>query len=108
MSLFRKGQRPFGDPEVAAAHELAPLSARCYGVTRTAGPAARRPCRGAGGVICLDVHGSVVGMDDEARVALTALSNDWRDGVVPEDVLRCVHEVGRAPGAGSADPYPAR
>ena len=98
LSLFRcKGQRPFGDPEVTAAHELAPLLGqvlRRYQVGRPAPrPAARAPLAG---VICLDVHGSVVGMDDEARVSLTALSNDWRDGVVPEDVLRCVHEVARA------------
>jgi DNA-binding CsgD family transcriptional regulator len=35
-------------------------------------------------------------MDDGARAWLDGMGNHWNDGVGPEDLLRCVHEVAAA------------
>ena len=59
-----------------------------------------------GGTVCLDRRDGLVGMDDGARAWLGDMANQWADGVVPEDLLRCVHEVAAA--ARRAEPALAR
>ena len=54
------------------------------------------PTAAAGGVLCLDAHNALVGMDDDARGSLALFGNHWADGVLPEDMMRCVHEVADA------------
>jgi DNA-binding CsgD family transcriptional regulator len=99
VSLFRDDpHRPFTDDDAAAADALAAGLAsalRRYQVggrpTDVAGT--RRP---VGGIVCLDATGAIVGMDADAQAWLDSLANSWEEGVVPEDVLRCVHEVAAA------------
>ncbi len=103
LSLFRDGRHLFGDADVAAAHELAPSLAevvRRYQVGRPGLTAP--PTEDAGVVVCLDSRDRLVGAEDRAMGALTAFVNDWPDGVVPEDMLRCVHEVAAAARRGAA------
>jgi DNA-binding CsgD family transcriptional regulator len=95
LSLFRGGHRPFDDADVAAAAGLGhPLAAvlRRYQVGR---PGTELPQSG-GGVICLDRHDATVGANGDALAWLSGLSNRWSAGAVPEDALRCVHEVARS------------
>jgi len=98
LSLFRcDGHRPFTDTNVADAHALVPLLAdvlRRYQVGR---PQHVRPVEEPlGGAICLDACDAIVGIDAEARAWLGTMANQWDAGVVPEDMLRCVHEVAAA------------
>ena len=114
LSLFRDDpRRPFTDTDVDARHALAPPLGdvlRRYQVGRPRDRPARRPMTGG------------VGLPRRARrrrrAWTTTPAPGWpasptsgHDGVVPEDVLRCVHEVaggahdgggpGRSPGRGS-------
>ncbi len=97
LSLFRDDpHRPFGDQDVEHAHALVPLLSgvlRRYQVGR---PRDDLPATGNGGTICLDRRDQLVGMDDGARAWLGDMANQWAGGVVPEDLLRCVHEVAAA------------
>lgn len=105
LSLFRDGHRPFDDADVAAANALAPQLA---GVVRRY--QVGRPClelaEPAGGMICLDGDDRMVGAEEDALAWLAGLANQWPGGVVPEDTLRCVHEVAAA--ARRRDPALAR
>jgi DNA-binding CsgD family transcriptional regulator len=102
LSLFRGDpHRAFGDREVAAAHALAPALSQVLRRYQVGRPHQQPLVPPAHGVICLDAHDTVVGMDREAKRSLAELSNDWVDGAVPEDVLRCVHEVADAARRGA-------
>jgi DNA-binding CsgD family transcriptional regulator len=101
LSLFRGGHRPFDDADVAAAHELAPTLAQVLrryqvGCPRPATPLAEN----TGVVVCLDARDGLVGAEDHAMGALAPFTNDWAGGVVPEDMMRCVHEVAAAARCG--------
>ena len=102
LSLFRcDPHRPFGEVEVAAAHELAPVLSRVLRRYQVGRPSHRLSTEPAGGIVCLDARDTIVGMDDEARRSLASLTDPWVDGVVQEDVLRCVHEVAGAARRGA-------
>ncbi len=102
LSLFRDDpRRPFTEADVDTAHALAPQLAdvlRRYQVGR---PHDRPPTSMTGGSVCLDARNAVVGMDADARHYLAGFSNQWQDGVVPEDMMRCVHEVAAAARRGA-------
>ncbi len=108
LSLFRDDpRRPFTETDVDTAHALAPQLAdvlRRYQVGR---PHDRPPTSMTGGSVCLDARDAVVGMDADARRYLAGFSHQWHDGVVPEDMMRCVHEVAAA-ARGGARPSPGR
>ena len=96
LSLFRDG-RPFDDADVAAAHELAPELAQVVRRYQVGRPRPATPLtEDSGVVVCLDADDRLVGAGDHAMDALAAFSNDWAGGVVPEDMMRCVHEVAAA------------
>ena len=102
LSLFRDDpHRPFSDQDVEHAHALVPLLSgvlRRYQVGRPREDL-RRP--GAPDVVCLDRKDGIVGMDDGARACLGGMANLWAGGVVPEDLMRCVHEVAAAARRGA-------
>ena len=104
LSLFRSDRHsPFGDRDVTAAHELAAaltLVLRRYQVGRP--HRVEQPADITGGVVCLDAHDGLVGIDAAARRLLTSLTNAWAGGVVAEDLMRCIHEVARAARCGAA------
>jgi DNA-binding CsgD family transcriptional regulator len=99
LSLFRDDpHRHFSDQDVSDARALVPAMSevlRRYQVGRPP-----RDVVGDGtpvsGAVWLDGKDAVVGMDEEARAWLGSMSHHWRAGVVPEDMLRCVHEVAGA------------
>jgi DNA-binding CsgD family transcriptional regulator len=97
MSLFRgDGGRPFDDRDVEAARELAPWLSQVLRRYQVGRAQAHPPTAATTGVLCLDAHNTVVGMDADARASLALFGNHWADGVLPEDMMRCVHEVADA------------
>ena len=97
MSLFRgDGGRPFDDRDVANVRELAPWLSQVIRRYQVGRPHQHPPTAAAGGVLCLDAHNALVGMDADARGSLALFGNHWADGVLPEDMMRCVHEVADA------------
>lgn len=116
LSLFRAdAHRPFTDLDIAHADALAAVLGAVLRRYQLGRPHREilDPAGSISGVVCLDPLGAVVGMDDGARSWLTALADAWDDGVVAEDVLRCVHEVAAAarrtePGSPVARPTLAR
>jgi DNA-binding CsgD family transcriptional regulator len=97
MSLFRgDGGRPFDDRDVEAARELAPWLGQVLRRYQVGRAQAHPPTTATTSVLCLDAHNTVVGMDADARASLALFGNHWADGVLPEDMMRCVHEVADA------------
>jgi DNA-binding CsgD family transcriptional regulator len=102
LSLFRSdAHRPFSDRDVAAAHQLAPALSQVLRRYQVGRPAERTALDAAGGVVCLDASDTVVSVDAEALRSLASFTNEWDDGVVPEDMMRCVQEVARAARRGA-------
>lgn len=98
LSLFRDDRRrPFTDTDVIDADALAAFLGDVLRRYQVGNPSQKAVQSTApmGGVVCLDADGVIVGMDDDANTWLASLANSWEGGVVPEDVLRCVHEVAR-------------
>ncbi len=101
LSLFRADHRPFDDGDVAAAQELAPELSRVLRRYQVGRPHELPMTARAGGVVCLDARDAVVAIDADATSSLDSFTNQWADGVVPEDMMRCVHEVAAASRRGS-------
>ena len=96
LSLFRGGGRPFDDRDIAATRELAPWLSQVIRRYQVGRAQEHPPTAATGGVLCLDAHNTVVGIDADARASLALFGNHWADGVMPEDMMRCVHEVADA------------
>jgi DNA-binding CsgD family transcriptional regulator len=102
LSLFRCDvHRPFADREIALARDLAPELIRVLRRYQIGRPHERSHSEQLAGVVCLDAHDHVLGTDAEAGRSLAAWTDHWVDGVVSDDVMRCVHEVAGAARGGA-------
>jgi DNA-binding CsgD family transcriptional regulator len=101
LSLFRDDpRRPFTDGDIDAAQGLGPALGQVLRRYQVGRPHEHAPSSSAG-VVCLDTRDAVVGMDADARGTLASFTSQWSAGVVPEDMMRCVHEVAAAARRGA-------